>query len=103
MANPYADLIIALNDVYPKTVDVLTSFRAGVYDSATLDKAKQAIVLYKFYGNKRLALEVGATKDKNILDSILTDLGEAPVYIERNVTLLRKYIGAYDPTYVEPV
>ena len=102
MANIFADMVIALNNVYPKTIDVLTKLRAGTYDSATLDEAKQAITLYKVYANKRLAIELGANKNKILLDFILTDLGESPMYVERNISILRTYISAYDPTYVEP-
>lgn len=102
MANIFADMIIALNDVYPKTTEAVATFREGVYDAIALDKAKQAVALYKVYASQRVSIDSGSNRNRILLDAILTDLGEASLYVERNVSILRTYICAYDPTYVEP-
>lgn len=103
MANAYADMIIALGNVYPNSVTVLESLRAGKYDLTTLDAAKKIIADYKIYANLRLALEQGPSSKKNLLDCIIVDLGEPVLYIEKNVALVRLYLSVYDPTYKEPV
>lgn len=98
----YSDMITSLNTAYATSKTVLDSFRQGTNTQALVDNGKAAVQQYKDYATKRLLLEQLPAEKKKHLETILNDLGESPIFIERNISLIRIYITVTEPDYIEP-